>query len=95
MNFFIKNFRRADKKWRGFRGGNFLPASRFFCFVPARPAERRGGQLFFSRIFDKVSSSVVVNILIEKKSLLLGDFSFCLVLVEGIERAGAKQAASA
>jgi len=35
-----------------------------FWSVSARPAaERRGGQLFFLKIFDKISLSVVVNIL--------------------------------
>jgi hypothetical protein len=33
-------FWRAGKKWRGFRGGNFLPASREVS-LPA--AERRAG----------------------------------------------------
>ena len=69
----IKNSRQAGKKWRGFRGGNFLPASRFFCFVPARPASWRGGRLFFSRIFDKISSSVVVNILHDKTFFFFSD----------------------
>jgi len=35
--FFTRKFWRAGKKWRGFRGGNFLPASRFVfsLFLPA------------------------------------------------------------
>ena len=45
-------------------GGNFLLASRFFCFVFCPPPLSGGGRLFFSQIFDKISSSVVVNILI-------------------------------
>jgi len=35
--FFTRKFWRAGKKWRGFRGGNFLPVSRFVfgLFLPA------------------------------------------------------------
>ena len=51
-----KNFSggwRAGKKWRGFRGGNFLPASRFFrfCSCPAPPPAGAGAFFYFFLIF--------------------------------------------
>ena len=41
-----KKFSADGQKWRGFRGGNFLPASRFFCFVFASPRFCGAGNCF-------------------------------------------------
>ncbi|OIO50140.1 hypothetical protein COZ78_02570 [bacterium (Candidatus Gribaldobacteria) CG_4_8_14_3_um_filter_42_11] len=74
----IKDFQRAGKKFPPLKPLHFLPASRG-VFLPA-PASWRGGQLFFSRIFDKVSSSVVVNILQIKQKAVAPSNRFLFIL---------------
>ena len=41
------HFEQAGKKWRGFRGGNFLPASHRVRFRPPQAAGNSSGQIPF------------------------------------------------
>ncbi len=70
----------------GFKGRKFFAREAIFCSFLPRPASWRDGALFFLEIFDKVSSSVVVNILTVLKSPFYAIFNLTYLFYFGIKK---------